>query len=459
MRASSKKESLRSGAILPIVVMTLMIFSLAASGLFSLSRKNAVLTARELSRTQAFWMAEAGLHELRAVLFELTNHKALENLGLVHPDDPVTSGSIEGGGSYAVRIVPTTHRMYRATITGIAPGGTLHDIEQDIRLTSFSEHVYATNDERNHEFFKEEILVGSIRSNTEFTVTGVTNFSSMVCSGGQGYHYTEQEGFLHVYHKKNNGIFTGGLELNAPELDFYPRVVRNIRDNSIRVISNGGYFQITLLGDKMHIAKHYKSKIQWTNTVSIAAPYPDFTGVGANKTYTSGDYDKDTHNTMFFGDNVYIRGKVKGHITIIGQFNIFVDDDITYDSAPDPNFENWPAGFEPTDSLGLFAHRSVTIDIPDDQKVGRDVNIHAAILTEEDTIDSGFRSADWNQNLGDASINLYGSVAQDYPGDVNDGSGNGYKVNYHYDPRFRLYPPQGAPYGPPELRNWDSTYR
>ena len=63
-RASSGKD----GAILGVVLVMLIVFSLLGMGLLQLSGRNAGETGQALSAEQAFWAAEAGIETRGAVM-------------------------------------------------------------------------------------------------------------------------------------------------------------------------------------------------------------------------------------------------------------------------------------------------------------------------------------------------------------------------------------------------------
>lgn len=67
-RPSPGASDHRRGAVLGVVLIVLLIFSLLGFQLVELSAKDGEETARAANSSQAFWLAEAGLHHARAML-------------------------------------------------------------------------------------------------------------------------------------------------------------------------------------------------------------------------------------------------------------------------------------------------------------------------------------------------------------------------------------------------------
>ncbi len=159
-------------------------------------------------------------------------------------------------------------------------------------------------------------------------------------------------------------------------------------------------------------------------------------------------------NGVIFVENstVRIQGKVKGKFTVAvsgtssAGGDIYIDDDITYNTNPLTNPNS-------TDILGLVAKSDVIIT--QNAANNNNVNIHASIFCET----GSFTAQNYNSRPVSGAINLLGGIVQYTRGPVGTFSGStitsGFSKSYKYDERLLLVSPPAFPAtGGYEIVSW-----
>lgn len=152
---------------------------------------------------------------------------------------------------------------------------------------------------------------------------------------------------------------------------------------------------------------------------------------------------------------VHIKGTIKGRYSIgvsgsstslTGAGNVWIDDDIVYNTNPRTNPNS-------TDMLGIIAEKNIVIA---DNTANRDnIKIEASMFAQE----GSFTVQNYNSGSPRGTIWLYGGVVQYTRGAVGTGSGTslstGYWKNYKYDSRLLTsYPPHFPGCGTFEIVSW-----
>jgi len=132
------------------------------------------------------------------------------------------------------------------------------------------------------------------------------------------------------------------------------------------------------------------------------------------------------------GMNIHMKGTVSGQYSVVGDDDIYIDDDIIYNK--DPN--QYPNS---TDILGIIAKNNVYIT---DNSLTKNIKIQAAIYCES----GGFGAENYDTRGNDGDIKLLGGITQNIRRAVGTYSGgiitHGYAKRYRYDPRLMtMYPP------------------
>jgi hypothetical protein len=137
--------------------------------------------------------------------------------------------------------------------------------------------------------------------------------------------------------------------------------------------------------------------------------------------------------------DINLKGTVKGQYSVVSGGNIYLDDDIVYNSNPKTN----PSS---TDVLGIIAQNNVYIS---DNNNTTDITIDAAIYCQ----DGGFGSYNYDTRSVDGNINLYGGITQNTRlavGTYTTDHGNvvlhsGFNKRYRYDARLTTMSPPVFP--------------
>jgi hypothetical protein len=162
---------------------------------------------------------------------------------------------------------------------------------------------------------------------------------------------------------------------------------------------------------------------------------------------------------IFVNGNVSISGQMTGGLDVVtcsttsytnnqctepSTSNITVAGSLTYPTANKVLASGQPTS-DPTDALGLIAQNFVVVsDTPN-------IEIDAAILAVQDS----FYVSNWSGATGLGTLNVFGSIAQNYRGPVATSGGTGFLKNYNYDTSLQtLFPPY---FIPPSGATWSPT--
>jgi hypothetical protein len=136
------------------------------------------------------------------------------------------------------------------------------------------------------------------------------------------------------------------------------------------------------------------------------------------------------------GMDVRLKGTVQGQYSVVGDGNIYLDDDIVYKTDPNTNPNT-------TDLLGIVAQNNVYIT---DNNATQNIKIDAAIYCD----DGGFGAENYDSRSVDGDINLLGGITQHIRravGQYTTSYGvvsvtHGYNKRYRYDKRLlQMFPP------------------
>ncbi len=503
----------RAGGVLLIVVLLVFVMSVLGLGLMNLADREALQAVAVQADAQAFWLAEAGLAEVRAAV-SLPAYRLPFNhwrIGFtVGPGTVALSGTLPTG-SYSVNIVDdpawdnALHRAkrYMVTSTGTTRGGPQHTVRMRADIDTFARYAWATNWEQTSRgndinFGLEDILgspsrVGSeiFYSNDQFNVYEYGGqhpvFNAQLRTGHDSIrYYTDSSGRNYVDQvpppedmDPDTGIFRGGIKFNASALDFGSEVDHIAASASHADLSlPAGDYEVQF-EDTQVITTKMRIRYRTERGDRTRSPQSNRVPIGTPQT-----------NSITGGDgfiiyleqgNAFVHGVVGGQAAVLSEQSIYVTDGVVYTSksgsANDDtgrNHANWTTGPAASEALALLARLKVGINY--DQPVGRDANLHAAVMAMQppDSYDTanfnpGFGTLDRNDNLRKNGykpyINLYGSISQYRRGVVGHRIGyyqgvpewGGYWKNYAYDVRFSGTPPPGMPYSAYAFGAWEDV--
>lgn len=267
-------------------------------------------------------------------------------------------------------------------------------------------------------FLSGDLIDGKVHSNKSFQTAGTPVFTDIIeCA------VTEFEGFKQYGGYKGDPIFYKPIIWRSREYILQNQADR-IRTRADRKFSNPNRVaEIHLKGKSFTL--RYRSKDD-PNLFTPAQSYP-----------------LSTLSSLYFEQDVEVRGILDGKLTIGSKENIYITDDLTY-AGSHPVTGEPNAGSESI--LGLIAEKNVLIN-KDHRKVQQEsgIKVNAAVIA----LDSSMATKNlYHQNMG--TFHFWGSITEMIRG-INAISRDdqilfGYAKNWHYDRRLsHMVPPQFTP--------------
>lgn len=266
-------------------------------------------------------------------------------------------------------------------------------------------------------FLSGDTIDGKIHSNSFIKTAGTPYFTDIVeCAVYSGHgieKYNKYKGAPHISEPIRWGSDVFDLSNQAD----------NIRHGADKFFSNpGSVAEVYFRGDNFQI-RYRGDKVKGLYTSPKTYPVSSF-------------------SSLYFEQDVEVRGTLTGEFTIGSRGSIIITDDIVY-TGSDPKTGK-PLNSE--SMLGLIAEKNVLIN-KDHKKAAIDggIKINAAIVA----LDSSMSTSNlYHQNMG--TFNLWGSITEKVRG-VNAVSRDdqvifGYKKSWHYDQRLSSEtPPRFTP--------------
>lgn len=432
----------REGSIIGVVLVVLLVLSLMAISLLRLATADAEEAGASIASTRAFWAAETGIEEMKALAVKRVRPftQIIVN-GVTMHGNGVATGSV-ANGIYAVDVLDdpawtnATRALKKYIIRSTGRSGkAVQTLELKAQIESFASYMHASNYERSSGgtliyFGPGDVIDGPVYVNDRLNVAGGTPmpvFRQRVSSASNTVNYINGA---------NSSVFQGGLSLGAPPLDISGQFTADHINDVKAEAQLGG---LSLNGN-------YRMEFNPNGTLT----YRLASGPTATTTVSLATIN----GAIYVNGSAYVNGTLKGEITLAAQNSIFISNKIVYASATNP--APWAPGFNTnnvTDMLGLMASNQVQI-------VGTNaVTIHAAIMVTSDG--GGFNAANYTVAIGSPQINLYGSLSQFRRGAVGQtGSGafRGYQKNYKFDTRYEQNTPPNFPYSMYRFSEWKSGY-
>ena len=433
------KNNVMRGSMLCVVLLFLVVFSILSVGLLKLASFNATAAGKDISASQAFWAAEAGIAQVCALAEKHATAPFESMAGMGTLPFVITGTTLPGSGTpgtYSVHIDydptwPSTNyiKKYEIVSTGVSKGGDTRVVGLHAELWTFANYMHASHFEQTPDgdpiyFSGVDVVDGPVYVNGQINIWSTPTFTKLVRSAATTVNY------------QNGGtasVFKGGLGLSAPLLDFQGLYSS---DPVATVKAKAG---LTLVGD-------YTLVFAADGTVA----YTLTAGGGGGKPVTKAL--SSLNGAIYVNGNASVSGVVNGTVTVVAEKSIYIPSSITYASASGTN-DPWRSSFNPAavdDALGLMARQRV--------EVGGTaaINIHAAIMVTGDAGGNswGFNATNKVMSIGQPKLNVYGSIAQYRRGVVGYVSGLGFAKNYKYDSRFNSISPPWWPYSTYLFSNW-----
>ena len=430
----------QEGAILAVVLVMMVVLAFLGVGLLTLSNATGYEAGTDVSALQAFWTAEAGLEQVKAIGVKRKKpYSAITQAG--SPSGKLWGSNALSGitskGSYAVDVLDDPAwtnavkalKKYIIVSRATSGGGKQQRVSQSAMIQSFASYMHASNYEEmpggggDIYFLTGDIIDGPVYVNDQINIWGTPVFSQLVSSAASSVNY--QNG-------GNSSVFKGGYTLNAPPLDiagqFSSDHVQDIKSEA----SSGG---LTLTGTYNF---NFKNDGSFTYI-------PRATGTPTNTGYLSG-----LNGAIYVNGSVWVEGIVNGSVTLAAQDSIYISNSITYASAQSPT--PWDSTFIPgnvTDKLGLIASNRCIV-MPSNS-----VSIHAAIMVTSGN--DGFGATNRYRDISAPYLNLYGSLSQYRRGVVSQAGSTflGFRKRYKFDVRFNTDSPPNFPYSMYTFSRWE----
>lgn len=397
----------RKGFTIVYTMFFILLIILIITAFASFSYSGLGMAGRACDTMRAYYIAEAGLAR-----------KAMElKTGSTSSMTGIFTIGTGNAGNYSVAVTLVTGGVfstYRLDSTG-----TYRNISKNVSLTlrqvSYTRFSYLSNDEDRMFWWGEapiwfitgDILTGPVYSNDQFNISGSPIFEGPVSSAASSINY------YHGGPPTDNPTFQSSLTLGAPIVQL-PAFSSNVKAAS----QNGGLYLtgntvVTLLADgTMNVTN---SAQQWT---SHNMPLP-----ANGALFVSGGY-------------VDVSGTINGQLTLGTDRNIYVMNNIRYNSDPrvNPNSQ---------DVLGLIAQNNVYVDAG----APYNLEIDAYIIA----LNTSFTVVNYQYGLK-GILTVYGGMTQQRRGPIGtfNASTNqkvsGYTKDYEYDERLEDMSP---PYFPP----------
>lgn len=431
----------REGAVIGVVLVVMLVVSLIAVSLLRLAAADSQEAGTSVASTRAFWAAEAGLEQMKALgVKRVRPYPSISLNGVVMYGSNVLSGAV-AHGSYSVDVVDdpawtnSVHALKQYIIRSRGfSGRATQTVEIKASIKSFSSYIHATHFERINSrspvyFAPGDVIDGPVYVNDQLNIYGgspMPRFLQLVSSASNSVNYRN---------RADSSVFEGGLALGAPPLDISGQFTS---DHITEVKSAASLAGLTLTGN-------YQMNFNPNGTVS----YRRTSGSTGVTTVALSSLN----GAIYVDGSAYVNGTLKGQVTLAAQNSIYISNRIVYASAT--NVAPWSAGFNTnsvTDMLGLIALNQVQI-------LGTNsVTIHAAVMVTGDG--GGFNAEKKGNELGTPKINLFGSLSQYRRGVVgyNDSPMRGFLKNYKFDARYDAATPPNFPYSMYVFSNWKSGY-
>lgn len=433
------------GAVILVFVMTII-----ALAFLSLAGGETRAAQQHLDSQKAFWLAEAG------------KDRAIRNLS--ERTTPPTSDerifdAVPGpdGGSYTVDCLVDTTAAWQAekafVLDCVGTRGDLQRrIRQRIRMVSFAQYAYFTDDELSATgsqiwFYSGDVIEGLLHSNGVIRISGTPRFRGEVTSaddhmlGYQNYWVDEPSDWPVG---GNNPVFERGFELDSPTIEL-PMQTLDLRAQA----QTGGIF--------VPAAAEIELGITGATGVGTYAPgWLRYRNVGGTN-WISARIGGLTNRVVYSDGDVHVKGELDGELTIASRQNVRIEDDIRYhesDALGTPL-----AGCN--DLLGLVAERNVIF--VDNLANRTDLIVDAVLMA----LGTSITAENYSSGSPRGILTIWGGLIQRRRGAVgtfygSSGIATGYSKNYHYDPRVTGRRPPAFPLtGTYEelvwMETWDET--
>ncbi|MBM3285846.1 MAG: DUF4900 domain-containing protein [Candidatus Eisenbacteria bacterium] len=438
----------RGGYALAVVVIIMFALGVIAASFIALAGYETRASHTDLAKQRAFWLAEAGKERALRWMASLTRP----------PETDVriyTAAAGPDGGSYTVDCLVDSAGIYQVEKWFVLDcvgrsEGVERRIRQRIRMTSFAQYAYFTDDERTPGgqyiwFISADQIHGLVHSNGTFRIAGSPRFFDEVTSaanrmiGYQNYSVYDPSGWPVG---GNAPVFDESFRLNVPSIPL-PTQTLDLKAEA----QSGGLFLAP--ASTIELGKLADGTVTpgWLRYRNTPPPNGPWTGVRISSL---------GKKVVYVNNPLEVSGRLDGEVTIGCLRDITIVDDITYwgsSAAGTP-----PPGCD--DLLGLVAERNIIFD---NSSATVDLKINAVLMA----LNTSITAEDYGTRPPCGNLTIWGGLIQKYRGPVgtfrNGVLQTGYAKDYHYDTRVTArtppaFPLTGVYQEASWMETWDASY-
>lgn len=331
------------------------------------------------------------------------------------PTQTFTTGNLKGG-SFTTRIDSlnmSTLRLRTVSTfvsTRVIPPKTYRDTVEVFFAKhlgqSFSMYAWMSNFEGNVFWITGDTVWGRVHSNGNLHISGSPVFIEKVTTA-KAFNPKPGSG-------GSNAIFKKGYETGVTPIQ-YPTNLNELIAASAQISGGKRYTNDIWVELDSKTSANNDGKAYIRN--SATGPRVD------SITLSGGGF-----NGVILGNqNVYVKGKLDGALSIAALNNLFVIDDVTYERNPQTIITS-------DDILGLIADKKVIVS----QNTANNTNceIHASIFARA----GSFEAENWNSRPLSGWLKIVGGLIQETRGAVGQYAGsnlkNGFSKRYYFDERL-----------------------
>jgi hypothetical protein len=419
-----------------LVAVLVLVFSVLIIGaaFFSLAGYETRDTQSDLASQRAFWLAEGGKD--RALRW-LTNQTRPPETDL----NIYQSVAGPDGGTYTVDCLVDTASIYLAEkafvldCVGLS-GGRQRRIRERVRMTSFAQYAYFTDEEVGPGgteiwFTTGDVIEGQLHTNGTVRILGNPHFIGPLTSAsdhmvGSPNYRVEVPSDWPV--GGNHPTFDQGFTLNAPVIPLPSQTLdlRSLAQSGGIYISAEAEVELGVTGLTTPV-----SNPGWLRYRNVSPPSGQWTSVRIST----------LSNKILYGNNdIHVEGLLDGQLTVASNRNVRIEDNLTYLAS---NAQGTPLP-GCNDLLGIVAGRDVIF--VDNTANATNLIVDAVLMA----LNTSITAENYDQHNPRGVLTIWGGLIQQNRGAVGtvNSSGNinhGYSKNYHYDDRVTGYAPPGFP--------------
>ena len=454
-------EKNRSGQLSVTLLFFAALTVVLITGFVFLATSFLQLSARDLNRTRAFTIAEAGVEYYRWHLAHASTdfQDGSSSTGPYVHTYYDKDGTAIGTFSLDITAPPAGSTVVKVRSTGKvnADSSITKIIEVRLAIPSFAKYAWALNDNVN--FGSSAEVFGPIHSNQGIHFDGVAH--NLVSSALGTYidpdHATATEYAVHTHSgtvdppppaalPARTDVFMASRTMSVPALDF-TQLTQDLADIKTLAVASGTYFSSsTAFGYDLALATSGTYTLYRITALVNASSgcSSSATGWGTWSIQTETQVSTGTipnNGSLFFEDNLWVRGQISGkRVTIAsGRF----PDNASTRSSITVNSNLLYTDYTGLDAISLIAQNNINIGL----NSADTLRIDGALIAQNGRIGRySYSSSNCGSNRIRASVTFYGMLGTATRPGFYYSASNGYQARtYVYDTNLLYGPPPNFP--------------